>query len=501
MRKIGRIITLLLCCMAFVICFVACNHTSGEAQTGVTFIYNYPDAPAAVSINVNEEGMVEEPEEPTREGYIFRGWYTDIAGINKFNFDTVVTENLRLFAKWQMTVATITFDDRIGNKTVVKVDVGDYVVCPEVDPTREDYRFDGWYEDARGARPFDFSKPVESDMTIYAKWVQTVATITFDTRDGNVSTTTKVEIGETLQRPTVNPTREDYAFTDWYADAQLTILYDFSTPVTGNLTLYAGWDLTVATVTLNANFEGAQNSIVKVPIGEKLKAEAPARTGYDFNGWYLDAACTHVFDVQAEIDNHLVLYAGWEVQTYTVTFNYNGNGQNVTTQSVTYGDLVEEPENDPTRTGYRFIGWYTDSAATNEFKFDETLISSDIILYAGWASESGATDECIVTFMSNGTVYTTQTYQQGKRFSAPAAPDRGEKYYFSGWVTEEGGTEIFSGRVNNSMTLYARWLTRYTFEAEYTNLNGKPGQGLSDNCSGTQLIVDANKEMENADEL
>lgn len=70
--------------------------------------------------------------------------------------------------------------------------------------------------------------------------------------------------------------------------------------------------------------------------------------------------------------------------TYTVVFNSNG-GSNVSSQTVESGETATEPT-DPTKDGFEFAGWYSDSELQNEFDFT-TPIEADITLYAGWVEQ------------------------------------------------------------------------------------------------------------------
>jgi uncharacterized repeat protein (TIGR02543 family) len=65
-------------------------------------------------------------------------------------------------------------------------------------------------------------------------------TVTFDSAGGSAVRAQHVQAGDPVTSP-ADPARTGYAFTGWYTDSDATIGYDFSTPVTGNLTLYAGW--------------------------------------------------------------------------------------------------------------------------------------------------------------------------------------------------------------------------------------------------------------------
>ena len=67
---------------------------------------------------------------------------------------------------------------------------------------------------------------------------------------------------------------------------------------------------------------------------------------------------------------------------FQITFDSRG-GTDVPVQNQMYGELVEEPEN-PTREGYIFTGWYTDSSCYEQWDIDTDTVQSDMTLYAGW---------------------------------------------------------------------------------------------------------------------
>lgn len=122
------------------------------------------------------------------------------------------------------------------------------------------------------------------------------------------------------------------------------------------------------------------------------------------------------------------------------------------------------------------------------------------------AGHAYAEEEVTVTYNLNyegAETYQEDSVKSGSRAEKPEDPER-EGYYFAGWTTDEEGTEPFSftaARVRESMELYAQWLRSYTFEAEYVNVEGKKGQGSSDNVSGTQLIQSAEDITGNGSEM
>ncbi len=190
--------------------------------------------------------------------------------------------------------------------------------------------------------------------------------------------------GDTVTQP-ADPTFEGYRFDGWYKNASYAVEYNFSTPVTTDLKLYAKWTR-LWTVTFML-YDG-QSLEQTVPDGDSMvKPEDPNRPGYDFAGWYSDPDCTNKwpnFDI--EITKDYTLYAKWDPQTHTVTFDSNG-GSAVDEQTVTCPTPIVKPA-DPTLDGFVFGGWFTDTELTTPYDFDEALpVTEDFTLYAKWDEE------------------------------------------------------------------------------------------------------------------
>ncbi len=115
--------------------------------------------------------------------------------------------------------------------------------------------------------------------------------------------------------------------------------------------------------------------------------DTPVKTGYTFHGWYTDAACLSRFTSTIVPDSDLTLYAKWEANTYTVTFNVNGgnelsdaNKTKVVTYDGTYGTLPF-----PGKSGCGFTGWYTEASSGVEVTSDDTVsITENKTFYAHW---------------------------------------------------------------------------------------------------------------------
>lgn len=134
----------------------------------------------------------------------------------------------------------VTFDNE-GTRTTAIIDNGAKLTAPAA-PTKEGYRFDGWYYDNNGGKAkWDFDKDtVTRAMTLTAKWVQTY-TVAFDTSGGSAVAPVTVDAGSTVTKP-ADPTKSGYTFGGWYKDSTLQTPWDFANDtVTADTTLYAKW--------------------------------------------------------------------------------------------------------------------------------------------------------------------------------------------------------------------------------------------------------------------
>lgn len=188
-----------------------------------------------------------------------------------------------------------------------------------------------------------------------------------------------------------------------------------------------------------------------IPNGSTI-SYTPTKEGHTFNGWYLDQALTQPY-IAPTVLQSLVLYAGYNINQYTLTFNTNG-GSSITALNQDFGSVVLEPTA-PTREGYTFAGWYTDNNTfNNEYSF-ETMPADNQTIFARWTANNYT-----ITFDSNGgTAVTAITQPYQSSVVAPSNPTYGE-LVFQGWYTDDEtfvDLYIFSTMPLNGITLYAKW--------------------------------------------
>ena len=138
-------------------------------------------------------------------------------------------------------------DTKLESKKIAE---GAEITLPTEELKKDGYILEGWYIDSEFKNKFvEGTKMGTQDVTLYANWVldtSTKYTVTFMLNDGTESVYTSVIVkeNETIEAPTT-PTREGFKFTAWYTNIDLTEEFKFSTKITSNLTLYAGWEVYV----------------------------------------------------------------------------------------------------------------------------------------------------------------------------------------------------------------------------------------------------------------
>ena len=321
------------------------------------------------------------PADPVRKKYRFGGWYTDNTYTAEYDFATEVTANATLYAKWILEVATITYNSKNGSLLIPQeVTVGEKTTAPSP-PTRNGYIFDRWCIDYECTIEFSFDTAITENITLYAAWKRTCNVI-FNTAGGSAVATQAVIIGALAVYP-ITPKKENYTFAYWCTDKALTERYDFSAPVTDNITLYACYVQIANTVLFNS-MGGSAVEPQRVPIGaHAAEPEKPVKEGVDFVYWATDRAGTNQFRfATAAINANITLYAKWTEAQYTVSFDTAG-GSKVAAQTVPYGKRAVFPDI-PTKEKCVFEMWRTKTADHyNEFDFS-TPITEDLTLYALW---------------------------------------------------------------------------------------------------------------------
>lgn len=330
--------------------------------------------------------------QPTKADYRFTGWTgTDLtAPTMEVTIPTGSKGDREYTANWKkIQYFTVSYRDGGHGKSTMpadeKVEEGKYATRP-TDPTEKGWIFKGWYEkDDYIGDVFDFEKTqITHDITLTARWAQAF-TVKFDANGhghATVPADQTVELNAKATKP-ADPTAEGYVFRGWYTTAACTTEFDFNTPIAADTTLYAKWD-EIYTVTFNVGGHGTAPAPQKVENGGKAtKPENPTAKGWRFDGWYTDEKCTARYDFDKAVTANTTLYAKW-TQLFTLTFETNG-GTKIDSVEAPDGSLVYLGSYKPTKSGYYFVGWYTDKNLTRASRVGYVRMDGNKTVYAKFA--------------------------------------------------------------------------------------------------------------------
>ena len=415
----------------------------------VTFFTDGGTEIAAQEINYNEKATAPATD-PTKENCTFDGWYTDKTFETEFDFETAITQDITIYAKWIVAEGKleVKFETSGGSNISTQIiEPGAKATKPATDPTKAHYKFGGWYVDADCSLAFDFDTELTEATTIYARWIE-LYTVTFNTDGGSTIAAQEVEPGTPITEPSTAPAKSGYKFAGWYSDQTLTTSYNFSNGVNESFTLYAKWT-PVYTIT----FSGADVPSQSVEKGQKATKPAdPVRDdGILFGGWYINEACTTAFDFNSEIHENKILYAKW-MDSWTVTFSAGDDGI-ISSQSVKNGNKVTKPTTPADKNNLSFDNWYSDAALTTLFDFN-TPITKDTTIYAKWLPVFTITFDSV-----DGSEVDPIKVLQGKTATKPADPTRGSRPFVGWYLDSEYQTpfDFETTVIIGDLKLYAKW--------------------------------------------
>lgn len=419
---------------------------------------------------------IPELPKPTRTGYTFNGWYYDEGCKNKVtslseentnNFPDD-SEIVTIYAEWKETEYTLKYNTNGGSS----IEDGSYSIDTKklttfpTDPTRDGYEFAGWCYDAACTQTVDLENLREElmypsdkkDVTFYAKWTLKKYTITFNLSGGTgVDATREMTCEDELNLLAYLPTRENYIFAGWYADADFT-----GSPVTeikettAHRTLYAKWDPLVYSITYDLAGEtltGTNPANFDCSKQESVKLTAPKKAGYTFSGWYdggpelVQNLTRERIKAQGTRDYTYSLTARWELVTYTVTYNVKVNGS-ITGKFDVNTSSFPDPDSDQIPEGRLFDQWViTETGQAPSFP-----IANDISLTAIWKDKT-----LYATFMDGDKQVGQKTFTVTSKLYA-IEPLTKAGSIFEGWArTPNGAAEDFPIDIAVSINLYAVW--------------------------------------------
>jgi len=312
-----------------------------SSDTTYTVTFNSNDGTEVSPItNVTHGSTISSPPDPTKAHNTFGSWYKEPELINKWNFaNDTVTEGTILYAKWILNQYTVSFNANGGDGTVPNsqtVNAGSSITLPSGDGlTKNNFNFGGWNINDSGTGTnysAGSSYPVSGDIILYAKWnavsISTV-TVRFETNGGSSVGNAVILQYNAVSRPSTNPSLIGYTFNNWYANPELTEVYNFSSIVITDIVKYAKWNPITYTVTYNKNASAATGTMVTsnhtYDVDQNLNLNSFSRKNYSFAGWATTQTGEVEFTDGEEVKNlratagTVTLYAQWNYVQHTIT--------------------------------------------------------------------------------------------------------------------------------------------------------------------------------------
>lgn len=344
------------------------------------------------------QGGVATPEtipDPTKVGYIFKGWYEDETFETPFDLDAFMAEqdksSIAVYARFDEICVKLTYMSQGAEHKAVEVTIKSSEPTVAA-PTKSGYEFIGWFEDEACEIPFDYQEffanyftAGASDVTVYAGFAR-IATITYladgatpVSQEQTVTSSTSVSAAQIPEKP-------GYDFVGWYLEGEeekfdFVAYFEFSTE-RQDVTLRARFEVRTVYIWYYADPSSDElfhTQPVTIDTTQEYDRE-PSKQGYKFKAWYTDPECTEEFDFDvyfADPDKQSVsVYAGYESTAVTTTITYYVEGVWFGEQSVSSAD---DPQFNkvPTKFAYEFTGWYEDEGCKTKFEYDKFMASSD----------------------------------------------------------------------------------------------------------------------------
>ena len=272
---------------------------------------------------------------------------------------------------------------------------------PNDKPYRSGYTFLGWSTNSNASSASyqpGATYSLNGSTTLYAVWKSKTYSISYNANGGTGAPPSQTKHhGIKLLIPSIEPTRSGYTFLGWATSATATSptyqpggWYYSNT----NQTFYAVWEKdppATYTVSYDANGgSGAPGSQTKTAdVALTLSSVKPYRSGYTFKGWatnkYMPGA-QYQPGGKYTANVSVTLYAVWEKNAFTVSYNANGGSNAPASQTKTRGRNLTLSSVVPTRANHAFLGWATSADSTTVIYLPGESYSdeADITLYAVW---------------------------------------------------------------------------------------------------------------------
>ena len=445
----------------------------------------------STTLRTNKVGKLTSLPTPTRDGYMFNGWWTsNDDDASRIQIDREYTEDTTIYAKWieldlPMEI-TITYDAMGGTVNPKYSIIESNGKVPRMPiPTKDGYTFEGWYTSSTGGTLVDENTIFKVDTTLYARWEEagdpSLITITYDPNGGSVNPESVKITRDSILTGMPIPVKDGYAFNGWYSSKADGSGYRINegTSFSKDTTVYAHWvkyntgeedeiDQIILTFDPNTGIVCPTFLLVNadVPV---VDYPLPYKEGYSFFGWYTTPEGGSRVNLGQKFTEDTTVYAHWvkyntgeegEIDQVTITLDPVGGVVCPENLLVNVGSKGEDLPT-PYRPNYTFNGWYTGPNGTGNKVDSNYVFSEDETIYASWTynDPSGRRVTVKLNPMEGSVSPDTILATTGRPVGDLPDPVR-NGFIFVGWYSKPiyGGQLIDETSIfEKSTEIYARW--------------------------------------------
>jgi len=319
---------------------------------------------------------------------------SEVAAIAARMADVSLRKSVQLGKEYTVTFNMNGHGQQIPAQTVVE----GYKAEKPNNPEEMNFDFQGWFTQGANDQPFDFNTPITSDVTLYARWEMNpiwnailmglmnnqtrTYTVTFESNGGSAVASQTVKQGEFAVMP-ANPEKSGMVFAGWYADSAFNTLYDFSTPVSKVITLYAKWDTSIENM-IQIDVMNYEESIITeestITISGTVTSTLPIANVQVLNTNYYDELKPHSVTGTNNFSSTIDLAIGTNIVSITATDEY-GNAisrdliVNRNNSEVVYSDNVKVADVEDYQQLYNdIVAVWNDDNGTASDESDDKII-------------------------------------------------------------------------------------------------------------------------------
>ncbi len=462
--------------LVVILCIALAFSACGGVELKVRLYLSPNETKVYNTLLVDENGKVTLPTDPSREGHIFNGWYTDTALSQSFNVDSIINNNIDLYAGWRQLPdkpTGLTYDEASKQ---IKWEAVEGIAGYELKIIRNGAENTVSLES--GVTAYDVDEP-----GVYKIYIQ------------SIKTANEIEDKSGWSEP-----------------------YNFVIVAPEFFVTFKDGLYTIATV--------------KIIDGKVILPDTPIDASGDriFAGWFVDQACTEAFDENdVEETGNISVYAKWLIRPVAPTVTYvpakAGGIQKLywtdSTQDV--DKYILEIYNDDDK----LVQSAELEASSREFILDATKYTVGTVytsklkivsktLWQGNAIESDfsetpftysvvAENTIQVTFIADDKEYRIISVDKDGNVVLPEQVPTKPGFAFEKWVTEKGGdVDFVPSGITKNITVYAKWIERpdapsfATFDDEtltltLENIVGIEGDYLYKIDNGAEKTSDTNR--------